>query len=127
MAPRNSSQGSLDGGVVGADVAGLGDLAVTVVGIASLAKFKREAIQFRPVHDVWNRLRRGAECNWKKPGSERIQGAAMARLLSIEQTLDATYHVSAGHPGRLIDDQPPVDWAALRLPARHLFGAALPN
>ena len=120
-------QGGLDGGVVRADVAGLGDLAVAVVGVAGLAEFQSEAVQFRPVHDVGNGLRRGPKGNGEKPGGERVQGAAMARLLGVEQTLDAIDHVSAGHPGRLVDDQPPVERAALGLAARHIFGGALPS
>ncbi len=104
-------------------------LPVAVVGVARLPEAQGEAVHLRAVHHIGHGLRRSPERDGQQPRRERVEGAAMADLLRIEQTLEGGDDVGAAHAGGLVHDQPSVERAALGLavlaPARRRRGCLL--
>ena len=107
-----AGQGGAQLVIAGPDRRGAGHLPVGVVGVARLAEAEREAIHLGPVHDVGHGLGGVPERDRQHAGRQRVERAAMARLLRVERTLDPVDHVRAGDPRRLVDDEPPVERAA---------------
>ena len=125
MAPRNAGRAASIVASSGRTSLVSMTCAVGVVGVARFAELQGEVIQLGAVHDIGHGLGRGAERHRQQAGRQRVQRAAMAGFLRIEQALDAVDHVRAGHPGRLVDDQPPVERAAARLAAGHDLGTRI--
>ena len=100
-------------------LAGGGDRAGGVVGVARLAEAQRELVGLARVHDVGHGLGRLAHGDRQHAGGQRIERAAMADLLRLGQALDHADDMGRGHAGGLVDHQPAVDRAPGGLTARH--------
>src|SRR5450759_4078902 len=106
--PRQQFPDRLGGGP---DLAGLDDLALSIVGIAFLAPGDREAVALAAVHHERDGLGSLAERDRQAPGGERIEGSGMAGALGLEQPLHHRDRVGRGHADRLVEHDPAVDVA----------------
>ena len=97
MSPMNARQRRADRLVGRPDVAGRGDLALAVVGRARFAEAQGEAVFLAAVHDERDGLGRLAQGDRQDAGRQRIERAAMARLLGGEQPAHLADRLGRAH------------------------------
>src|ERR1019366_5295741 len=95
----------------GPDIAGSGDPALGIVGIAFLAPAYRKAITLAAVHHERNRLGGLAHGDRKPAGGERIERAGVAGAPGLEQPLHDRDRMGRGHADRLVEHDPAMDVA----------------
>src|ERR1700694_1839089 len=110
-------------------IAGVGDPALGIVGVAFLAPAHRKAIALAAVHHERNRLGGLAQGDRQAPGGEWIERARMSGAFGLEQPLHDRDRMGRGHADRLVEHDPAVDVAPvaprLVILARLLAGAPL--
>ena len=119
MSPRNVPDAASNLLVRGSDGRGGAEFAIGIVGVARLTEAKREAVEFRAVHDIGHGLRGGTERDRQDARGERIERAAVTGLLRVECAADAVDHVGAGQPRWFVNDQPAVERTAAGPAAGH--------
>jgi hypothetical protein len=80
-----------------------------------LPEAQGETVELGAVHHVGNGFGGGAERDGQHAGGERIERAAMARLLGVERAADTVDDVGAGQAGGFVDDEPAIERAAADL------------
>src|ERR1700732_4437634 len=107
----------------GLDLAGPGDTALGVVGIAFLAPGDRKAIALAAIHHERNGLGGFSERDRQSTRGERIERARVARALGLEQPLHDRDRMGRGHADWFVEDDPAVDVALVA--SRLVVGARL--
>ncbi len=111
------------------DIAGPGDPALGIVGIALLAPAHRKAIALAPVHHERNGFGGLAQGDRQPAGGERIKRAGVACAFGLEQPLHDGDRMGRGHADRFVEHDPAMDVALvaarLAILARLFAGARI--
>ena len=110
---KEARQGRVDRGIRRPHITSCRHLALGILGRAGFAETQGEPVFLAGVHDERHRLGRLAERDRKNSARQRIERAAMSRLLGAEQTPYATDRRRRAKTDRLVEHDPAVDLVAL--------------